>query len=52
MTEREIKVLSIGHYSMIAMGWLFAALVAFQIVNTELHPPQLVQACPVPKEGR
>lgn len=52
MTERELKVYAVGHYSMIALAFAFAAVICFQVVNNELHPANLIPACPVPKEGK
>lgn len=51
MDAREIerRAYAVGHYSQLLAFWVVLAVLAFQVVNAELHPPALIEACPAPK---
>lgn len=54
MDAREIerRAYAIGHYSQLFAFWVVLAVLAFQVVYTELHPAPLVEACPVSKAAK
>ena len=45
--ELERRAYAFGHYSQIMAFWVVLAVLAFQVIHTELHPVPLVEACPV-----
>ena len=47
--DAKERLYAVGHYSQIAAFWVVLAVLAFQVVYTELHPVPLVEACPAPR---